>query len=222
KSLACRVAEFAAHGCPTKFGELLPAPLVRKHLLETWGEPWVSFETLAKLCWVQGIPVVHLTKLPISKGIRKPHAMCVKTKSGRPVILLFRNIKSPHWLLWDLAHEIGHIASGHLVEPEAVVWDEKLDYSGRLDWTDDGEWRRIEGQANIYASELLTSEADFLSPVSIGQPDRTARSAFHTAQQMNIDPGYLILRAASQSPEASEPERKRDFALAQTALKKLP
>jgi hypothetical protein len=214
KLLATQIAELVSHA----FRELpqhgfREAQVMRTHLLTEWGEPWLSFDCLARACWVQGIPLVHVGNLPNGRGVRKPHAMVVRTSSDRPVILLFRNHKSPAWLLWDLAHEVGHIASGHL-EDTAMVWDEKL-APCRVAESDDTAFLELESQANAYAMELLTGREDF--SLSIGQ--QSGHHIAHTAQNysrlLKIDPGFLVLCNAYGKEATS-------YSKAQVALKSLP
>src|SRR5207249_413747 len=95
-------------------------------------------------CWAIGIPVLHVGRFPAAA--RKMDALAMRHE-GRPAIVLRRNTQFHAWLLFHLAHELGHICKGH-VGPEGVVVDEKVDM--------DDCFLREEWEANQFAVELLT------------------------------------------------------------------
>ena len=81
------------------------------------GEPWVSLSNLVDYSWSLGIPVIHLSSFPDAK---RPDglAACVK---GRPVIVLCKKDNYSAGLLFILAHELGHIALGHITDDGVLI-----------------------------------------------------------------------------------------------------
>jgi hypothetical protein len=122
----------------------LPAPAEsRQALLAAPDQPWVKLPQLLGLAWSAGIPVIHLRKVPT--GAKKPDALTTMI-GNRPVIVVLNGRKSPSWIAFIIAHELGHIQRGHL-KPGHTVVDEKIDAQA-----DDAD----EKEANDYASRLLT------------------------------------------------------------------
>jgi hypothetical protein len=101
---------------------------------------YVTLPALLERAWELGVPVVHLRNLP--DGCKQLDGMALKIGS-RPGIALASN-KGAAWLIWHLAHELGHVAKGHLRTRDAI--DEKIDFSsGQHD----------EREANEFAVSLL-------------------------------------------------------------------
>jgi hypothetical protein len=142
----------------------------------------VTLEDLLNYCWEIGIPVVHTSKFPI--GTRKPDGMAVCSQDGRPVIVLCKDSQRPAWLVFILAHELGHIALGHVPKGGAVV-------DGNLEAASGEEEER---QANEFASVLLTGKPDlglsFHGPLQAGM---LARKAQEFARRYRISPGVAAL-----------------------------
>jgi IrrE N-terminal-like domain len=101
----------------------------------------VDLPGLLQSSWELGVPVVHLDSLP--KGAKRVDGMafCV---AGRPCIALASFRKSPAWLTWHLAHEMGHVARGHLRNGAAL--DVKIDFSSE---------QVEEREANLFAKDLV-------------------------------------------------------------------
>jgi len=165
----------------------LPAPRsaaqVRREILGH-GDPWVSFSHLVDYCWALGIPVIHLLCCPTAK---RPDGLSARVK-GRPVIVLCKNSTSPAWLLFILAHELAHIALGH-VEDDGVIIDENVKNNVKDD---------EETDANAFAEELLTGNAEnrFHSSGSWPNANQLAECAKSIAKDMRIDPGHIVLNYA--------------------------
>ncbi|MFB6349930.1 ImmA/IrrE family metallo-endopeptidase [Moraxella sp. ZJ142] len=156
---------------------------------------WVDFYALADFCWSVGIPVIHLANLPTPKmdGL-------AFIKQNRPVIVLTK--KNKHGaLVFDLAHELGHILLGHVQEKQ-IILDKKIDK------TDDSD---LEQQADAFALELLTGDpkAQFATSKSYS-PQGLAQAMIAKGLEMQIDPLHMVLNYAYVNQK---------FALAQTALK---
>jgi transcriptional regulator with XRE-family HTH domain len=115
-----------------------PAAL-RKQLIEDRGS--VTLDALLDWCWSAGIVV-----LPVR--VNGAFAAAAWIEDGRPVIVL-KDSRSPavFWL-FDLAHELGHIALGHVTEAGVVDGDLR-----RPDPDD-----REERAANDYALDLLVPD----------------------------------------------------------------
>lgn len=178
----------------------LTAASIRQRILEK-GVKWVGFHELLDFCWSIGIPVVHLCTLP--SGNKKPDGMAVWTDE-RPVIVIASGKTHPAWHIFVIAHELGHIALGHLSKGEVSI-----DSAVELDST-----QREEAEANAFAVELLSGHPD----LSFSPPPRrfNARELASIAQSIGekykIDPGFMILSYS----------RDQDFyPLAQAALKVL-
>ena len=178
---AAQIANVAVTGAP----QPLPgsATQVRREILGS-GEPWVSLANLTDYCWSLGIPVIHVSACPRSK---QPDGLCAKVK-GRPVIVLCRKSTFSAWLLFILAHELGHIALGHIAD-DGVLIDESM----KRNVVD-----QEEAEANEFAIELLTAHANSHFHTSGSWPNahQLADTALQTGKQMRIDPGHIVLNYA--------------------------
>ena len=129
------------------------------------GEPAVRLGNLIDYCWSLGVPVIHMSTSPKSK---RPDGLSARVK-GRPVIVLCKNDNFSAWLLFILAHELGHIALGH-VEDDGLLIDESIK-NNVVD--------KEETEANAFAIELLngSSEARFSTSGSWPNAHQLASSA---------------------------------------------
>lgn len=149
-SIACAVARSLARIVLKAFPDeprpnfYLDASELRQQLLK--GKQWISFKDVLSYCLGIGIPVIHLHHLP-SKA-KKMDGLAFE-QSGRPVIVLTRKYQYGY-MLFDLAHELGHISLGH-VTAESTVIDQKID----ADAEDEDE-----RAANRFALELLTGDPE--------------------------------------------------------------
>lgn len=169
----------------TKDYHPLPSALELRNKILGNAEPWVSFETLINICWDYGIPVLHIPALPSSK---KMDAVVVDV-DGRPVIALTSNKAQSSWLLFHLAHEVGHIAKGHLKRGETLI-DEKFNEQEQ-----GGDLQEIE--ADEYALELLTgdSEKQYYSRGHM-TAENLAQQVKNISKEQNVDPGHIVLNWA--------------------------
>ena len=144
----------------------------------------VDFGMLLDYCWDMGVPVLHVNRFP--KNARKMDGMAARIK-GRPVIVLSKNNRYSAWLLFLLAHELGHIVSKH-VDETGIVLDEKVDRAS-VD--------EMEIAANTFAVELLTGKPDaaYWAPGNL-----TAQELVNWAQRASardrVDPGVVALNYA--------------------------
>src|SRR5262249_3747340 len=139
---------------------------------------------LIDYCWSLGIPVIHLSSFPNAK---RPDGLCASVK-GRPVIVLCKKVMRSAWLLFILAHELGHVALGH-IEDDGVLIDESMS---------DNVKDKEEDDANAFAIELLTGNADERFSSSGRWPNATqlAEVALETGTRLRIDPGHIVLNYA--------------------------
>lgn len=144
----------------------------------------IGLPELLTLAWSVGVPTIQLGIFPLGK--KRMHAMTVQSE-GRWAILLARasNYLAPTAYL--LAHEIGHIALGHLGDGEALVEMQDPLSEPR----DDAE----EQEADRFALTLLTGE-----PTPIVTSDEVhytatqlADAAMASGPPRGIDPGILAL-----------------------------
>ncbi len=148
------------------------------------GHRWVGLANLIDYCWSSGIPVVHLS--PLLKA-KRPDGLAVKVR-GRPVIVLCKQDRFTAWLLFILAHELGHIALGHIPEDGALI-DESVKNNVR-----DVE----EEAANEFAIELLTGDEDRQYFASGRWPNaaQLAEAAQEIGRRHEVDPGHVVLNHA--------------------------
>ncbi|MCL4552508.1 MAG: ImmA/IrrE family metallo-endopeptidase, partial [Candidatus Marsarchaeota archaeon] len=199
KILGERLAKIAGGSLtvPVEVGGLT-ASSVRQRILSS-GAKWVGFHELLDFCWDAGIPVVNLCRVP--RGSKKPDGMAVWTEK-RPVVVIASGHKHPAWHIFIIAHELGHIVLGHLVQGELSI-DTEIDVDSK---------NKQEKEANNFAVELLTGHP----ALSFSPPSRRPRALelAHTAQsigeKLQIDPGFIALSYS----------RSQDFyQVAQAALK---
>lgn len=200
-----QVAKFALLG--VEQGERKPlddAQGIRTRILES-GAPWVGFGALLDHCWSLGIPVLHLAKLPNST--KKMDGLAVNI-GGRPAIVLASGRTSPSWLLFHLAHELGHIVQGHVANGGTIV-DGSIDE----DSTDP-----LEQQANDFAIELITGKVGtkILPKTRWPKADGLALTAQQLGRLLCVDPGHIVLNYAHSMPTGNF------WGVANAALKMIP
>jgi hypothetical protein len=185
RAIGTRTAQLVATAMAEPFEQLPASALeVRLQILDQ-GACWIGLRELLNYCWSIGIPVVFLAQFP--PHAKKMHGMTALFK-GRPVIVLSKNQKSAAWILFILAHELGHILAGHLAEG-TVLLDQDVDKNER-----DPE----EDEANSLALELIAGESDF-SVLTTGRwlkASELAKEAHEFGSQHHIDPGHIVLNYA--------------------------
>jgi len=162
------------------------ASQIRQLILRT-GAPWVNLASLVEYCWSVGLPVVHVSAFP--PKAKKMDGLAYM-RSGCYAIALCKSSHHSAWLLFILAHELGHIVLGH-VGSDGVLVDEQVDRNS----TDEEE-----KAANAFALELLTGNSECQAfPVGTGVSARElARTASQTGIHEQIDPGHIVLNCAYQ------------------------
>jgi Zn-dependent peptidase ImmA (M78 family) len=203
RSVAIQVATLAAIASKTPAPFQLPAATAIRSEILRGGAPWVDLVHLVDWSWRAGIPVVPVSGLPGRKGMDG-----LSARSGdHTAVAICSDRKSSAWLLFILAHELGHVALGHLRESMPVVVDEDVRHS---DADPD------ERAANRFACELLAGRPDLAVSAPGRWPDATtlAREALRIGESEQIDPGHVVLNYAySMGPTF--------FAVANAALQRL-
>lgn len=155
---------------------------LRRQLLTD--KPWIGFQDLLQHCLDLGIPVIHLSHLP--RNTKKMEGLAFQ-QNGRPVIVLTGK-RTHGYLLFDLAHELGHITLGHVTAERAVI-DQEIDSQA-----DDNE----ESAANRFALELITGDPG-CRIVPNGRNlngNQLASAASLFAEKHRIDPVHIALNYA--------------------------
>lgn len=115
--MAIRAAEMVAHAY-----RLAPINLpretkqIREHILSR--NEFVNLDSLLVFCLSCGIPVFHFSSFP--PGTQRMDGIAVEI-DGRPVIAVTSNRKSTSWLLFIVAHELGHIIHKHLKTNPLII-----------------------------------------------------------------------------------------------------
>jgi hypothetical protein len=157
------------------------APSVIREQILASGYSCVNLYSLAEYCWSKGVPVLFLPDLPTSK---KMDAV-VQEVNGRPVIAITKNKKHESALLFLLAHEMGHVFSGHLDSGQAII-DESINENDEID--------QQEMEANSFALALLTGDEGtrFTSRTRL-TGEALAQTAKLKGEERHIDPGHIAL-----------------------------
>ncbi|ANB74922.1 hypothetical protein AYM40_20955 [Paraburkholderia phytofirmans OLGA172] len=193
-SVAASIAESISAACGRPFVSLpADAGELRRHILESFKGYWVGLRNLLMTCWASGIPVVYLAEL--GNGVSKMDGMVVHT-AGRPVIVLSKGSDLWAWQLFILAHEVAHIALGHVC-PDEILIDEELGVDSYALEDEDDEERA----ADTFAIELLNGRRDATYTTSDAAVNgaELADAAFTFGKKNRIDPGHIALNYAHKS-----------------------
>jgi hypothetical protein len=134
-------------------------------------------------CWSYGIPVLHVSNFP--PHTKKMDGMVVMA-NGRPTVVVCKNAKFSAWLLYIIAHELGHIAANHLSD-NSVLIDEVVNSA-----SSDAE----EIAANEYASALVAGNQNYHAQKNWPNARRLAYLANIVAKEQKVDPGHIVLNYA--------------------------
>lgn len=202
--VASRVAEIVALSLKPQLFISIPTAVrqVRKDVL-MYGSK-VDLESLLSYCWQHGIAVVYFNDYP--KDTRKITGM-IQWQGDRPVILLSHKSTHPAWLAFHLAHELGHLALGHV--KTGILIDDEINES------DDVE----EIAANRFAVELLVNQYDnCFQGISIyNNGQLRAKIAEKLKADPTVDACVLAFNYAWHAKKA-DPQK---FGLAQKAVQEL-
>jgi hypothetical protein len=186
--IACALAFSAARIAFTGMADLDGKPKIpsvtelRSMLLRDANAKWIGLPELVNFCFSIGIPVIYMRRFPA--GAKKMEGLAFDC-SGRPAIVLTRKNKYGY-LLFDLAHELGHIALGH-VKPGEIIVDEKIGHD-----VDDEDMD--ERDANRFALELLTGSPNRQIKSNRRLTGSKLASAAHTyGLENSVDPTHVAL-----------------------------
>lgn len=156
---------------------------IRNNVLRS--RPYVGLLELLVLCWATGIPVVQLRVFPCLR--KRMAAMSVRV-SDRSAVLLAKESMYPAPIAFYLAHEVAHIALGHLSRETAIV---DLESDSPAIGSDDQE----EEAADRFALQLLTGRPDpqVLSSGGAYNAPGLADAVLRAAPGLRIEPGTLAL-----------------------------
>jgi hypothetical protein len=191
QAIAMRAAELACYASTARCSEIPGSTrIMRDHILRN-GIACVTLPVLLDYCWGTGIPVIHVSAFPARTATMDALSARV---DGRPAIALATKHRQCAWLLFHVAHELGHIAAGHL-DRGSVMVDEHIQ-------TEDNDPE--ESDANRFALTLLAGEPELQTTASCWpRAIHLADSARALGQQHGVDPGVYVLNYAWTSPSAS-------------------
>jgi Zn-dependent peptidase ImmA (M78 family) len=180
KSVALSAAKFAARETKQPLRALPSAKSIRDQIIKA-GASCVDLPRLLEFLWDHGIPVLHIDAKP--KGAKKMAGLAARIE-GRPVIVLSKNHPYNSLMLFDLAHELGHILRKH-IDGDAVLIDAKIERDGQTD--------PQEVEANEAALEVLTGRTtlQFTHRNRYVKGEALAKMAVATGKTENIDPGVV-------------------------------
>ncbi len=174
-ALSSVAAKAVLKGFDTKLNiEGLTPEKIRNTLLSR-GNRWIDFRTLLEYCWEIGIPVLHLDLFTK----KKMQGLAISLNE-RPVIILTSK-KKYGYLVFDLAHELGHILAGHTKND--LVIDEHI-----FEKYDDPR----EKEANDLALKILIGD-NIRYTTTYVIPDTIAEACIAAGKRDNIDPAHLAL-----------------------------
>jgi hypothetical protein len=154
----------------------------------------ITLETLLAWCWMAGVIVVPMeAKGGFSAG--------VWVIGGQPVVIIKESPDFKAYWLFALAHELGHLALGHV--PDGGLADIDSAWKGQ----DDHE----EQAANHYALDLLVpgwqDMLDQIKRVSAPNPDGIFKfKAIDAAKERGYNQPLVLLVAAFGLPGLARPD----------------
>ncbi len=194
---ATAMARLALTATETPYQSVPTDPEILRNLILADHEA-VTLPALLAYCQSAGIPVLHAANMPGPKMT----ALAIRLDDRFTIVLSKKG--HPANQLFYLAHELGHIARGHL-EQDGFLADEKIG-----DSDDDAD----EKEADAYAIRLLNGgPMKFRSHESIRSGLRLCELACASAKKFKIDPGHIILNYGHSQSE---------FKVANAALNHLP
>jgi len=183
RAIATRIAQFVNTAVSEPYSPHSRTAAEIRHAIIAQGAGCIGLSSLLDYCWASGIPVIHLWGLP--SEAKKPDGLAIRIKD-RPVIVICKRDKFPAWLLFILAHELGHIALGHVSEGQVLV-DQSLK---------DNEADPEERGANEFAIELLTGDPNRRFSGTWRSVADLVALAKHYGDEYRVDPGHVILNMA--------------------------
>lgn len=158
---------------------------IRAEILEG-GAKWVSLMAVIKYLWLHGVPTIYLSELP--PGMKKMDGMVLQV-DGRPVVVLCKRTTQAAWLLFILAHELAHVALGHVgageVLVDCVIGEESYLF---------GEGDPEETAADSHAIALLNGNYGTRYTTNLPpKPAPLAKAALDYQKEHGVDAGHILL-----------------------------
>ncbi|MFJ2485059.1 ImmA/IrrE family metallo-endopeptidase [Pseudomonas sp. NPDC087639] len=197
-----------------------PLPLdpkqLREEILAINSSTYVDFEGLLKLCWMHGIPVLYLKDLPRASKRMTGMALSI---DGRPAIVLgFGSTQHPRQL-FVLAHELGHIISGHLGDNGILIDEDIAEVTDTLIESNNRRKDTEEREADAFALAVIRNgHSNPLSAIGrLGSSTALAAKAAVLGQQLGIDPGHLILSYAKEHNDWARANQALEYSPTQSS-----
>lgn len=184
-----RIAKAIASGMEPSLDVPLDPYEMHSEILEESGEACITLKGIIEYCWSRNIAVVHVHDVPVGK---KGFDALVYPHEQRYVIFLARRMgpESSAKASFIIAHELGHIAMGHVAENTVLIDDP----SGAE------RQKGFEPQADDFASKVLSGGRYNKSWRGRAlSPDLLADRAMEYGEEVGIDPGHILLRYAFES-----------------------
>ena len=182
-SFAMSVGRLLTRAAPAGRGfHGISAEVLRQSILKS--SQYVDLRTLLAACWGLGVPVVHFRVFPLQ--VKAMHAM-VTGVGDVGAVMLGRDASYPALLAFTLAHEIGHIALGHVRAGTALV--EVEDPAQAKDHDQE------EQEADAYALTVLTGSPrpEITTEFERYNAPTLADAAIKAGPLHRIEPGTLAL-----------------------------
>jgi len=159
---------------------------------------YLNLENLIDFLWSSGVPVIYISEIPAAG--QKFDGMAFKILNT-PIIVVSSKRAQDAWYLFILAHELGHIALGHL----------NGDGNGIIDSNIEANNNDEEQKANDFAIRLLLEDPNKLPSLKLtGSAFDVVNKIRPLANELRVDAGSLALMIAY---------RDNSFAVASNALK---
>jgi Zn-dependent peptidase ImmA (M78 family) len=175
----------------------------------------LDFKSLLAYCWHLGIVVLPAVDLHSSSALK--FTGMITWQKDRPFIFLRGNAKDAAWGLFVLAHELAHLALGHVKQGDAAFLEESCDLSSISD---------EEVAANEWALLLILGEnkgamSDFIGKTSRITAKQLASRAIKEESSIGVDAGFLVLKSAWERSSNAVDQATKDAAwpTARAALK---
>jgi len=196
---ALGVTRILLAAAPTQDPQAVPPALELREAVIASGRDNIGFGDVLSVCWSLGIPVLHLRLFPAqTKGIT---AMAVRI-GGQHAILVARESGIPAQYMFHVAHELGHIALGHLKDISAILDADPDDPANANDRLIDDEEEKA---ADTYAQALLSGQESFTVSRDLAGKRGTAAELAERAKQLGADlmtdPGHVIMSFGHSTKE---------------------
>lgn len=157
------------------------------------GNGKICFTSVLDACWENGIPVIPLPNVPV--GIRKMDGAVIKL-GERPTIIISKKNSSRAWLTFIIAHELGHIANGHISSSGSII-DVSLQEKSTYESESSSDLQEREADSFAFdmlggeqVNSIISSWPDRISAVDIALRSRDA------AETVGVESGHFALRYA--------------------------